>query len=65
MQEKVTESEISQNGKHQDDQKQTMPTNHAKPMSTSDGGPDKDIATEYCEPGRKEDDVFRNFVHEP
>ena len=59
MQEKVAECEISQNGK------QTMPTNHAKPMSTSDESPDKDMATEYCEPGRKEDDMFRNFVHEP
>lgn len=41
-----------------------MLANHAKDMSTSDGGPDRDIATGYCEPGRKEDDVFRNLVNE-
>ena len=64
MQYKVTRHEIRQNGKHLDDQKPTMPTNHVKPMSTSDGGPDKDIATEYCEPGRKVHDPFRSLVHE-
>jgi hypothetical protein len=31
----------------------------------SDGGPDKDMATGYCEPGREGDDVFRSLVHEP
>ena len=37
----------------------------AQLISTSSEGPDNDIAVEHRTPGKEDDELLRNFVHEP